>query len=61
MKNILKHINNQKGSNIIGYIIIITVTTIIAINLIPNFSSSAIKRNNIIINTFNSTDTIILD
>jgi hypothetical protein len=50
---------NDKGSSILGYLIVVSVTVAIAIQVIPYFNSVAKIRNEKIINVFNSTDTIV--
>lgn len=59
MKKLLKKINNQRGDAYISFLIIITVTAIIGTMLLPSFDVATKTRSNVIINTFNSTDTIV--
>lgn len=58
---IKKHLKNNNGSSILGFIVIVVVTVIIAMGIIPSFNIAAKNRSGKIINVFNSTDTIIVD
>ena len=59
MRRVRRVLSNNKGSSILGYLIVVAVTVAIAIQIIPYFNSTAKGRNEKIINVFNSTDTIV--
>lgn len=58
MNKIKKRLKNNRGTNILSYIIIVAVTVTIALEIIPYFNSTIESRSEKIISVFNSTDTV---
>ncbi|WP_326910690.1 hypothetical protein [Sedimentibacter sp. MB31-C6] len=58
MNKIKKYLSNNRGTNILSYIIIVAVTVTIALEIIPYFNSTIESRSEKIISVFNSTDTV---